>query len=177
MAMICIERADGGCSIGPMGTKTIEVVDQETGLVLLEVVPVDPQTDVVDKWETSAKPEWLPIVGWRIITPDDIEANTGGLVNRRAFRDAWRDDGTKVVHDMAKARVIKTDQVREERNARLSVEDIELMKAEESGNPGEATRIKAKKRALRDLPATIQSDLDAITTPEALEAYGPAWPA
>ena len=159
MTMICIQRADSGCSIGPIADDA------------------DPQTDVVDKWVTSAKPEWLPIVGWRIITPEDIEGNTGTLKNPRAFRDAWKDDGTKVVHDLAKAQAIRSDQLRVKRNARLAAEDIELMKAEESGNVGEANRIKAKKKALRDLPATIQPDLDAKTTPEELEAYEPAWPA
>lgn len=160
-----------------MGTKVIEVVDAETNEVSLQTVPVDPQTDVVDKWVTSAKPEWLPIFGWRIIMPEDIEANTGGLKKPRAFRDAWRDNGTKVVHDMAKARAIKTGHIRAERDKRLPVEDIELMKATEAGDTPKADAIKAKKQKLRDMPATIQPDLGAITTPEALEAFEPAWPA
>ena len=95
----------------------------------------------------------------------------------RFFRMAWKRGIGKIDVDMPKARIIKTNLVRAERDTRLATEDIELMKAEEGGNVGEATQIKAKKQALRDLPTTIQPDLEAIMTPEALEAYEPAWPA
>lgn len=99
------------------------------------------------------------------------------LPGNRVFRNALEKPGLgPPVVNMSKARIIKTDLIRRERDKRLAVEDIELMKAEEGGNPGEATRIRAKKQALRDIPATVQPDLNAITTPEDLEAYEPAWP-
>lgn len=93
----------------------------------------------------------------------------------RVFRNAWtKSGGGPPVVDMPKARVIKTEQIRRERDKRLKAEDVETMKAIQ--NPAQLNVIEARKRTLRDIPATIQPELDTITTPEALEAYQPAWP-
>ena len=165
MVMICINRADGGVSIGPIADHTT----------------VEKQVVKWEKWAALSHAHWLTpegtAVGFRAIMPDDIEANTGGLKTPQVFINAWIDDGTRIVHDMAKARAIRTNQVRTERNARLDAEDVELKKAEDGNDQAAAARVRAKRQALRDLPATIQPDLDAITTPEALEAFEPAWPA
>ena len=100
-----------------------------------------------------------------------------GVFDTDARAGAWEmdTDGCPKVN-MSKARPIKTDQIRVERNARLAAEDIAYMIAEEQKNDAEKLRVATKKQALRDLPATIQSDLDALTTPENLEAYAPVWP-
>lgn len=95
---------------------------------------------------------------------------------RNEFRNAWTNIGTALSIDMPRARVIKTNLIRRERNERLAAEDVELKKAEDEANPGEVNRIRAKRRSLRDVPADVQPDLDAITTPGALEAFEPAWP-
>ena len=90
---------------------------------------------------------------------------------------SWRQDGaTAPVFDMTRARPIKTDQLRIERDKKLAALDVDYMRADEAGNAAEKARIAGVKQKLRDLPATIQPDLDAITTPEALEAYEPPWP-
>lgn len=92
-------------------------------------------------------------------------------------RFAWRQDGAAApVFDMGRARSIKTDQIRVERDNRLAILDIDYMRADEMGDGAEKQRVTAKKQTLRDLPVTIQPDLDAIATPEALEAYEPPWP-
>lgn len=91
-----------------------------------------------------------------------------------AMRDAWEDDGSKITVNMVKARAGKTEEIRPERNKRLLALDVEHRKA--SGNTTEQDRIDAVAQKLRHLPATIQPDLDAIATPEALEAWEPNWP-
>lgn len=92
-------------------------------------------------------------------------------------RFAWRQDGaTAPIVDMARARPIKTDQIRVERDKRFAALDINYIRADEAGNVVEKQRIAILKQKLRDLPATVQPDLAAITTPEALEAWEPPWP-
>lgn len=92
-------------------------------------------------------------------------------------RFAWRQNGPNApVFDMGRARSIKVNQLRVERDVRLALEDIAYIRADETGNTAEKTRIATKKRQLRDLPVTIQPDIAAITTPSALETWQPTWP-
>lgn len=92
-------------------------------------------------------------------------------------RGAWRQDGAKApVFDMARARLIKTDQIRMDRGLRLSVLDVDYIRADETGNDGEKQRTASLKQKLRDMPDTIQPDLDAIDMPEDLEKWEPPWP-
>ena len=94
----------------------------------------------------------------------------------KVFRTAWKREVGKIDVDMPKARSIKTGMIRLERDKRLAVLDLDYMRADEAGDTGEKQRIAARKQKLRGLPAAIQSDLEAITTPEALEAWQPTWP-
>jgi hypothetical protein len=88
-------------------------------------------------------------------------------------REVWG-HGAKL--NMSKARAIKTNQIRPERNERLVALDIDYMRADEAGDTAEKERVAVVKQELRDLPATIQPDLDKIDQPEELEAYEPTWP-
>lgn len=88
-------------------------------------------------------------------------------------REVWG-HGAKI--DMPKARVIKTGHIRGERNARLNAIDNSIRAAEDGNTPGEVARLRGVRQSLRDLPATIQPELEAIDTPEALEVWQPAWP-
>ena len=99
------------------------------------------------------------------------------LPTRNSLRNAWRQIGSTAPHvDMPVARAIKTGQIRIPRNERLKALDIAYMRADEAGNLGEKARIAGVKQKLRDLPETIQPTLDAIATPEALEAHQLTWP-
>ncbi len=105
-------------------------------------------------------------------------AGTGfryGVFDTDARAGAWEmdADGRPKVN-MVKARPIKTDMVRKERAPKLAVLDVEHRMA--AGDTAKQALINKKAQELRDLPATIQPDLDAITTPEALEAWTPPWP-
>lgn len=67
------------------------------------------------------------------------------------FRDAltWRDNA--LVHDMDRAREIRTDQLRAERAPMLAALDVDYMRADETGDATAKARIAARKQALRDV--------------------------
>ena len=105
-----------------------------------------------------------------VIEPEELPYR-GGL------RDAWRQAGEAAPHvDMTLARAIRTDRVRAERDTRLAAEDIAFTRALGANDAAGQAAVEARRQALRDLPAAIQPDLDAITDPAALDAYQPAWP-
>lgn len=104
------------------------------------------------------------------------ECNVADLPHRDSFRSAWTQTGDTPTVDMAKARVIKTDQIRPERNKRLADLDVTYLRADEAGDTATKEKIAVQKQKMRDLPATIQSDLNALNTPEELESFTPTWP-
>jgi len=71
--------------------------------------------------------------------------------NDRHFRGAWVIEGNVIQEDIAKAKEIFKDKVREVRTPLLEAKDVELMKALETG--ADTTVIAAAKNALRDAPA------------------------
>ena len=92
-----------------------------------------------------------------------------------AFRGAWRHaGGGQIAVDLPKARKIKMGRIRAGRNSRFPALDAEWMKAMGQGDNTVAAAIEAKRQILRDLPST--TDLNTLTTPEALAAFEPAWP-
>ena len=68
--------------------------------------------------------------------------------------------------DMAKAKVIHKNKIREARTPKLAELDIEFQKALETGSS--TTDIVNKKQALRDAPAN--SDIDSASDADALKA-------
>lgn len=99
------------------------------------------------------------------------------LPDEKSFKNAREFDpvcGIKT--NMITARKIVTDRVREERNKRLVVEDINYIRAQENGDVAEQAAVVSLKIALRDLPATIQPELDALPDVTELESYSLVWP-
>ena len=74
-----------------------------------------------------------------------------------------------IVINMAKARGIQMDKIREVRNKELAKKDIEFMKALEADD-GSSTAIAAEKQVLRDIPQTFDLTTD---TPEELKNKWP----
>lgn len=94
------------------------------------------------------------------------------------FRDAWEDTGVVVQVNMPKARGIHMDRIRVVRDDELSKQDVEFVKALESGDTIKQTEIARLKQTLRDIPQTF--DLTTPNdTPEELKALWPTdlyWP-
>lgn len=99
-----------------------------------------------------------------------------GLPDKNGRRDAiggaWEMDidGRPKIN-MARARKVQMDYIRQDRNAELERLDLITLRALESGDAAEQQRISAIKQTLRDIPQTF--DLNGYTTPKALRA---AWP-
>jgi hypothetical protein len=90
----------------------------------------------------------------------------------RTFRGAWEAnaDAGVISVDMAAARDIWRDKIRQARTEPLAALDTSFMKALETG--ADTTQITADKQALRDAPT--DPAIDAATTPEELAAVQPA---
>lgn len=85
----------------------------------------------------------------------------------RTYRDACSDDGTRIGHDMAKARQLQLSRVRRARAGKLDALDRDYMRATGQGKKREAEGIEATRQKLRDLPVTL--NVDAATTIEELK--------
>lgn len=73
-----------------------------------------------------------------------------------------------VTIDMAKAREIKRDLLRAEREPLLAAADVEYMRADEAGDAVAKATVAARKQALRDAPTHPM--IGTAATPEALAA-------
>ena len=93
------------------------------------------------------------------------------LPTERTFRSAWEaNTGTGVISvDMAAAKDIWRDKIRQARIEPLAALDTAYMKALETG--ADTTQIVADKQALRDAPAL--AGIDAATTPAELTDIQP----
>lgn len=94
------------------------------------------------------------------------------LPAERTFRGAWEADADAGVIsvDMAAARDIWRDKIRQARTEPLAALDTAFMKALETG--ADTTQITSDKQALRNAPT--DPAIDAATTPEELAAVQPA---
>ena len=131
----------------------------------------DSVTDTMDEIKKWHPDDQAKVTSVREISESDIPVN-----RTVALRDAWEDDGSKINVNLTKARAGKTNEIRPERNKRLSDLDVSFMRAVEAGDTGQQSSIATLKQKLRDLPATIQSDLNALDTPDKLEKFQPEWP-
>lgn len=105
------------------------------------------------------------VVSWRRVAAADVPLD-------RTYRNAWRDTGTVLDHDLAKARAIHRDYIREARAPLFASLDADYMQADEQANLLEKQRIAGLRQALRDAPQDPR--IDAATTITELKA---AWPA
>jgi len=93
------------------------------------------------------------------------------LPAERTFRGAWESNVPGIISvDMAAARDIWRDKIRQARIEPLEALDTAFMKALETG--ADTTQITADKQALRDAPT--DAGIDAATTPAELAAVQPA---
>jgi len=137
-------------------------------MLKVDVVYTETESDFLARVQAKA----VPTDATNVHICDDTD-----IPERDEFRNALRQtNAAPPVVDMREARILKTDTIRTERNKRLSDEDIKYMRADEAGDNDEKVVIATKKQALRDLPATIQPDLEDISTAKALGSFEPPWP-
>ena len=94
---------------------------------------------------------------------NSIAASDATVPSDRHFRGAWSLSGKTISEDLAVAKTIFKDKVREARKPLLEAEDVVYMKALEAGDTDAQAASVAKKKALRDAPAASAiSDADTI---------------
>ena len=94
-----------------------------------------------------------------------------GVPSDRHFRGAWTlNDSDVVVEDLAAAKNIFKDKIRDVRTALLEAQDVAYMKALEADDASAKTAAVNKKTALRDAPAA-SAIADATTIAELKAAW------
>jgi len=90
----------------------------------------------------------------------------------RHFRGAWKlsSDSKVIAEDMTKAKVIFKDKIRRVRQPLLDAEDVVYMKALEASDSSAQAASIAKKKKLRDAPATT-----AIENADTIAKLKAAW--
>ena len=100
------------------------------------------------------------------ISKDDVSS----MPSDRHFRDAWTLSGRVISEDLATAKTMFKDKIREVRKALLEAEDVVYMKALEDDDASAKTASVAKKKKLRDAPAA-----SAITNADTIAKLNAAW--
>ena len=105
-----------------------------------------------------------------IVDKDGNQADAANVTvpSGRDFRGAWTLSGNVISEDIATAKEIFKDKIREARKPLLEDKDVELMKALEAGTS--TTAIATAKDALRDAPAD-----SAISSASDIAALKAAW--
>lgn len=99
------------------------------------------------------------------------------LPYRGGLRAAWTQTSAAPPSvDMGKAQAIKLALLRRMRDERLKQLDGPELRAMAQGDQAELDRVRGVKQVLRDIPLTVQPDLEAITDPRTLDEYEPVWP-
>lgn len=103
----------------------------------------------------------LDVVSYRPIADTDLPT--------RDYRNAWCDDGTRITHDMAKARDICRERLRALRAPLLAELDVEYQRADEREDAAAKRDVATRKQRLRDATkdprieaAADVSDLDEV---------------
>ena len=101
---------------------------------------------------------------------NQVDASTVTVPSDRHFRGAWTLSGSVISEDMATAKEIFKNKIREVRKPLLDEEDVVYMKALEADDADAKTASVAKKKALRDAPAA-----SAITNADTIAKLKAAW--
>ena len=99
-----------------------------------------------------------------------VDASTVSKPSDRHFRGAWKLSGSTISEDMTKAKEIFKDKIREARKPLLDAEDVVYMKALEASDSSAQAASVAKKKKLRDAPAT-----SAIASADTIAKLKAAW--
>lgn len=105
------------------------------------------------------------VTSWRRLDPSEIPAD-------RRYRNSWRDNGPDngIGLDLDKARAERLAVLRTHRNALLDQIDKAANTADDEGRAADARTLRAKRPALRDMPARVAGALARATTPDELDA-------
>ena len=98
------------------------------------------------------------------------KSKASSMPSDRYFRNAWTLSGTVISEDLATAKTMFKDKIREVRKPLLEAQDVAYMKALESGSSSAQTTVKNEKTKLRDA-----TDASAITNAKTIAELKAAW--
>lgn len=170
-----IVHADDTITVGTVDTDYPPKFDTRTG-EMLEFTPEGMVKDKaiayqedIDKAAANGLISFfagkLPFKSWRVIQDSEVPRRPDGMPDE--YRDAWRDGGSSVHHDMTHAKEIHKDKLRRARQPLLDALDVEYQRADESDDKAKKIQIAAQKQALRDI--TKHPDISSATTVEELK--------
>jgi len=99
-----------------------------------------------------------------------ISASDATIPSDRHFRNAWTLSGTTITEDLATAKDIFKDKIREVRKPLLEAEDVAYMKAMDADDAAAKAASVTKKTNLRNAPAA-SAIADATTIAELKAAW------
>ena len=107
-----------------------------------------------------------------IVDKDGKQANASGLTvpSTRHFREAWSLNGNVITEDLAAAKEIFKDKIREVRKPLLETLDVTYMRSLEIGDESNKAAAITKKNNLRDAPAAAAIS-NATTIDELIAAW------
>jgi len=180
MNRIVWTRPDDGVSmtsISPALVTEFHLYGRPTGTLAWRGEPVASEEYVLPLDEATAAAEAFVIAQHIPRTARHLVTCVLADLPSRRFRNCWRQAGAAPPHvDMPLARLQRLDEVRAERGPKLALADIAIQRATDAYNVSLASRLRDYRQALRDLPEVAQPEIEALTTPEALAAWEPAWP-
>lgn len=114
----------------------------------------------------------------------DVPPGATGLIvdadvipSDRSFRSAWKQEGRAIGHDMAVAREIHRNHIREVRSGKLIELDVQFQREMEKQKPNPSAII-ARKQALRDATANQSiedaGDIDSLKAAWDADLLGPS---
>ena len=93
------------------------------------------------------------------------------LPTDRYFRSCWRWRGTRVTVDLPLARAQRLTELRRDRDVALAATDGPLLRDQEQGK--DVSVLLARRQALRDMPTSAQTEMNAISSADGLRLYTP----
>ena len=98
---------------------------------------------------------------WERSIPADavgaVEIDDAQVLPDREFRNAWKQSGKAIGHDLIKAKAIQLERIREARSPKLAELDREYMIADEKGNAVEKADVGVRKQLLRDITGPLKA--------------------
>lgn len=136
-------------------------IDGAVGLMTLLLVNPSPER-VQQEISKSVFP--TAVTSWRVIDEASIPTD-------RTYRNAWKDTGSAIVHDMVKARAIHGGLVRAARDRAIDVKDKEWLSAFGQGQNAAAAAVEKERKTLRALPESL-----GIENAQTIEELKALWP-
>ncbi len=106
-------------------------------------------------------------VKFRVISDSELPTD-------RDYRNALRDTGTGIEHDMPKARALHLNKLRNARTMQLEQLDRDWMRATAKGDADIAAAIEEQRQRLRDMPQAVRPRLDAAQSVQQLKEVTPS---